>query len=393
MTQPLVRYVAAATLARSADGGAAVGLVLLATTAGGVSRPSLVGGLLAACLTAPHLTGPVLARQLDRVGDGRRILAAAFAGYGLAIIAASCVFGRVPVLVVAGLVVLAGLCGPLLTGGLSSRLAALVGPDQRSQRRAQGWDSVSYGIGGSAGPAAVAALATVATAQVSMAMLGAAAILAAVLVLTLPAGDGPDVLIADVPSVRHTLRLIAVTGPLRRVMYATMVTALPAGAIAVLAVALGKHLATSPVSGTMLAAAYGLGNLFGSLLVTVFPLSGEPEKLVSRHTAIVGVTFGICAAVSSYPLAVVAFGLAGAANAPFFTATLAARSTYSPPGMRAQVFVSMAALKIAAAALGTAVAGALVNHGPRLLLLAGAMLTLAAAGVTVLDRKAQALSQ
>ena len=118
----LTRYVAAATLSRGADSGAAVGLVLVAMApAAHLARPSLVGALLATCLTAPHVLGPVVARQLDRASDGRRLLAAAFALYGLALAAA--------------LVVVAGLCGPLLTGGLSSRLAGLVDPGERARWR------------------------------------------------------------------------------------------------------------------------------------------------------------------------------------------------------------------------------------------------------------------
>src|SRR4051794_28176511 len=66
----LVRYLTAATLARSADGGAAVGLVLLALSAWPGRHGSLVGGILATCLTAPHLLGPVLARRLDNARDG-----------------------------------------------------------------------------------------------------------------------------------------------------------------------------------------------------------------------------------------------------------------------------------------------------------------------------------
>lgn len=77
-----------------------------------------------------------------------------------------------------------------------------------------------------------------------------------------------------------------------------------------------------------------------------------------------------------------------AMTTPFFTATLAARSAYAPPQARAQVFVSMSALKVAAAALGTALAGALVGLGPRLLLLAGAAMVLAVVGAMVLDRRA-----
>src|SRR4051812_21347019 len=140
----LARYLAAATLARSADGGAALGLVLLAAS---VSRDSLAGGVLAACLTAPHLAGPLLARRLDRAADGRGPLVAAFGGYAIAIALATATIGYLPLVATAALVVLAGLCGPLLTGGLSSRLAPLVPAGERAQRRAQGFDAVSYGIG------------------------------------------------------------------------------------------------------------------------------------------------------------------------------------------------------------------------------------------------------
>src|SRR4051812_34425569 len=80
------RYLAAATLARGADGGAAVGLVLLAAAA---HAGAAAGGLLAAGLTAPHLLGPWAARRLDRARDGRRVLAAAFAGYAAALAAAT----------------------------------------------------------------------------------------------------------------------------------------------------------------------------------------------------------------------------------------------------------------------------------------------------------------
>jgi hypothetical protein len=89
----------------------------------------------------------------------------------------------------------------------------------------------------------------------------------------------------------------------------------------------------------------------------------------------------------SYPLALAAFALAGASNAPFFTATLAARSRYSPAAARAQVFVSLAGVKVAMASAGTALAGAAAGAGPRVLLAAGAALTLGAPCATLLDRR------
>ena len=52
----LARYVFAATLVRSADGGAVVAIVLLAHACG---MPGWLAGLLGASITAPHLLGPV----------------------------------------------------------------------------------------------------------------------------------------------------------------------------------------------------------------------------------------------------------------------------------------------------------------------------------------------
>src|SRR4051812_20678311 len=113
---PLARYLAAATLARGADAGAPVGLALLATSSG-LRHGAAVGGLLAAALTAPHLLGPWVARRLDAARDGRWVLAAAFAGYGLALAAGALLLGRAPLALAAAAVVLAGTCGPLLTRG------------------------------------------------------------------------------------------------------------------------------------------------------------------------------------------------------------------------------------------------------------------------------------
>jgi hypothetical protein len=100
-----------------------------------------------------------------------------------------------------------------------------------------------------------------------------------------------------------------------------------------------------------------------------------------------GAALGLCALAPSYPLAMAAFAVAGASNAPFFTATLAARSRYSPKRARAQVFVSLAGVKVAMAAAGTALAGAAAGYGPRILLASAAAIMMAAAAATGLDRR------
>src|SRR5215210_4359612 len=255
---PLGRYLFAATLARAADAGAAVGLVLLAVSPeAGLEHGVQAGGLLAAALTAPHLLGPWVARRLDGAHDGRRVLAAAFTAYGIAIAAASLGLGHVPFPLVLAAVVAAGACGPLLTGGLSSRLAGIAvarsGPVGAG--RAEGWDAVTYGLAGTLGPALVAALAAATTPLAALLTLAAAAVAAAGVTLTLPAAHAAAAGAREAMTVREALRLIATHGPLRRVAAATALTAFSFGALSVFAVLLGSQLSSHGGAGASLVAA------------------------------------------------------------------------------------------------------------------------------------------
>ncbi|TDV41883.1 putative MFS family arabinose efflux permease [Actinophytocola oryzae] len=384
----MARYVLAATLARGANSGAAIGLLLLATETIRGPHAIAIGGLLAAGLTAPHALGPWVARHLDKSRDGRLFLAASFVGYGVALAAAGLAVGRVGIPVVLLLVVVAGACGPLLTGGLSSRVAGIAGPGEREQRRAEGWDSVSYGLSGTLGPAAVAGFAAVTSALAAVLALAAAAVLAAAITLTLPREASRER--REVVSVREVLRLLVRHGPLRRVNVGTLATSFSLGGMPVVAVVLAGHLTDQAGAGATLVAAFGVGSLAGSLAVTAFPLHGSPDILTTRHVALLGVAAALCALAPNYPLALVAFALVGVANAPFVTATFAARSTYAPPDARAQVFVSMSSLKVATAAAGSALTGVATFLGPRGLPAATAIVVLLGALTCVVDRRLEA---
>jgi MFS family permease len=102
---------------------------------------------------------------------------------------------------------------------------------------------------------------------------------------------------------------------------------------------------------------------------------------------LMGVLTALTAAAPGYGPALVGFALIGVANAPFVTATFAARSTYAPPKARAQVFVSMSSLKVAAAAAGTAATGLGTALGPRGLPVALGAIVLLGAVVMVVDRR------
>lgn len=385
----LVRYVVIAVLVRSADSGAAVGLVLLALDpATGLHRGAAVGGLLAAALSAPHLLGPWAGHRLDRARDGRRVLAIAYAAYGVLLSAGSLALGRAPVPVSVAAVGLAACCGPLLTGGLSSRLGAIAGPDDRSQRRAQGWDAFTYGLGGTAGPAVVAGLAASLGPLAALLALGGATVLAAALTMTLTAGPAAAPGAADgaTVSVRAGLGVLLTVPRLRRVTVTTLLAALGKGGLPVIAGVLGPGLTDRPGAAATLIVAYGAGNLAGSLVMTVFPLRGEPASLVLRLYAAVACATALCALAPTYALALAGFAVTGALAGVSFTATLAARSAYAPPAARAQVFVTSAGLKVALGSAGAATAGQAAGAGGRLLLLVAAATTATGVLAAAADR-------
>jgi MFS family permease len=375
----LRRYVVAATLARLGDGGAGVGVVLLAVSRMGVGG-ALVGGLLAAALTVPHVCGGWLGGVVDRAHDVRRPLAAGCALYAVAL-------GSAVGLVVAGwlwiagvALLVAGLCGPLLTGGLSSLVAGL----GAARDRAHGFDAVTYAVAGSAGPAVVAGLAVAVSPAVGLWTVGALVLFAAALIRFLPVAPH-DRRPPERPR-GSAVALLLTVRPLRRVMLTTLAAAATGGAIAVAAVLLAVDLSGDGSRGAWLICALGLGNLAGSLVVVARPLHGDAVRRSLVFAAALGMGYLLVGAAPSYPAAVAAFAVVGVLTAPWVTATLDARGEHAPPGRRGQVFAAMAGWKIAAASAGSALAGAAAGLGPRPIIVIGAVVTLVCVSVAAWDR-------
>lgn len=386
MTGPrwgLSRYVAAATLARSADGGGVVAVVLIVSTSGG---PGWLAGLLGASITAPHLLGPLLARRLDTAQDGRDVIAAACLLHGAGLAAAVLAYPHVPAILTAVLLMLAGLTGPFLTGGISSRLPAIAGPSQTSQRRAQGWDVATYGLGGTIGPTVVAIVSVAATPTIAALCLAAATAAAAALVRLLPPSE-PTAAGVEVPRPLATLRILVTTSPLRRTLCLTMTVALSVAVLPIVAVASTADLDQAAGAAGALTAAYGLGSLAGSVGVMVRPIRGSADTATTALALLVAAALVVVLLAPGLTLAVIAYGAAGIANAYFFAATLAARSEHAPREARGQVFVWVGALKITAGSAGTAAAGAVIGAGAHLPIAVAVVATSAAAAASVLDRR------
>ncbi|SHN32042.1 hypothetical protein SAMN05192549_107239 [Duganella sacchari] len=380
----LARYVAAAALARMADGGAVVAIVLLVTLHGDGGS---LAGLLGACLTAPHMLGPFVARRIDLADDGRKVIATACVLYALALAVAVASYGQIPVVLTALLLATAGLCGPLLTGGISTRLPAIAGCEQRTLRRAQGWDIATYGIGNTLGASTVAAVSAWTSPAYAGLSLAFATLLAAGLVMLLPYsapehGGNPQA----VPGAWRTIGVMVQDGRLRRTLYMTCLVAFSMAALPITAVQMTRMLGIPLASAAVMTAAYGIGNLTGSVGLMLRPLRGSPDKLMTMLA--LGAACGLFAIVMSpdWMVAVGLFWLSGTVNAFFFAATLAARTEYAPPMARGQIFLWVAAMKITSSSAGTAVAGMLIGQDARLPLIAGMVLMTTAVLLSTLER-------
>ena len=271
----LTRYVVAASLARLADAGGVVAIVLMVTTSGGAGWEA---GLLGASIAAPHLLGPFVARRVDLARDGRNVIAIACVLHGVTLAAAVLLFPYVWPIVTAAILVASGLLGPLLTGGISSRLPAIAGPDRRHQRRAQGWDVATYGLAGTIGPTMVAVLSTWSSPTVAGLALAGVTFIAAAFVRLLPfapAAGSPE----EIPRPLRTLGIMLTSGPLRRTLYLTVIVALSVAVLPITAVASTSRLGIPAAGAGILIGAYGLGNLAGSAGVMLRPPRGEADRL------------------------------------------------------------------------------------------------------------------
>ncbi|WFR67505.1 hypothetical protein P9139_02860 [Curtobacterium flaccumfaciens] len=284
------------------------------------------------------------------------------------------------------------MAGPLLTGGLSSQLAAIVGTDERTRRRAQGMDAFTYGVSATAGPAVIAIVATASAPAAAVLTAAGAAVAGGFVVLALPRAtqqpaDGEG---AAPVGLRAVLGMLLQLPGLRRTTIATALTAVPLGAVPLLAVGTVDSLDASAASSAVLTSAYGAGNLAVSLLLMVLPPRGQADRLIRWGVITVAVGFTLGLAIFSVPAGAAAFALLGVSTGALFTASLAARAAFSPPGAEAQIFVSMAGIKVACSSAGTAIAGTLLGLGGRTMFAIAAALTLATLAYLLIDRRTQA---
>ncbi|MFE5860431.1 MFS transporter [Streptomyces virginiae] len=374
------RYLAAALAARIASEGMGMAVVLLALERTGSAAH---GAFVLTAWLAPHvLAAPLAGAAAARTARPRLFHAGALAGFATAVAALTVLLGRAPVPLVLAVAVLGGSCGPMVTGGLSSLITALV-PAGPGRDRAYGWDAATYNAAAVTAPAAVGLVAALGSAGPAMAVLAASGALAAALAATLPyedQGAGPvPVPVPGAPRAGLGAGLAALwrVRELRAVTSATTLGFVGIGSLTTVSVLLATELG-SPGGGGVLMTAFAVGALGGSLTVGRIT-SVEPGRLVRWALAGTGAALAAAAFAPSVAVTAAVFALAGVCDGPLLTATLRIRARYAPDGVRTQVFTLGAGLKLTAASAGAALVGIAADAPAAALLTGIAGLLLAAA--------------
>ncbi|HEX7147021.1 MAG TPA: MFS transporter [Actinomycetota bacterium] len=353
-------FLLAATLARLASEMFPVAAVLLVLDRTG--RPGLAGAVVAATTLPAVVTGPVLGAWLDRTSRRRLALASnqvLLAASLLGILAAA---GRAPGWALLLLAAVAGVTGPLATGGYTSMIPVLV--PERLLARANALEASSFNTAAIAGPAAAGVVA--ATAGPAGAVLAEAALAGLALPaiarmprVAPPAGDHPAPLAT---AIRQGLAHLARTPVLRGVTVATAVGMAGTGLLTLALPFWAERLGAGRAGAGYLWAALEAGAIAGALAAARPTAAWPPQRVVVAGLGLFGLVLVAWPLAPSFPAALALVALAGLAEGPAFAATFATRQRWSPPTLRGQIFTTAASLKLGAFAIGSALAGPVLDR-------------------------------
>ncbi|CAM5492570.1 MFS transporter [Streptomyces narbonensis] len=381
------RYLLTAFVARLADEGTAVAVVMLAVARTGSAAQ---GAFVLTAWTAPHvLAAPLAGAMAERARRPRLFYCGALGGFALAISAVAFGVGRLPLALVLAVAAAGGCCGPIVSGGLSSLVARLV-PAGGERDRAYAWDAVIYNAAAVAGPGTAGVLASAVSPVAALLVLSAAAACACALTALLPLRVGAEDAQAA-PTRLHRdladgLKTVWRERELRAVTAATCLAFTGIGALTTTGVLLATHLGSAGAGG-LLMTAFAVGALAGTLGLARLRPTLAPQRLAVA--GLLGTAAGLAAAAGapSVPVAAACFAVAGAFDGLVLTVTLRLRADHSPARWRTQVFTTGAGLKMSAAAAGAALAGAATAGTAREYLAGIALVQVAAALIYLLTRR------
>lgn len=354
---------AASVPIRTASTGTQIAIPLLAVdTTGDVG---LGAALVAVALLPSIVAAPLVGALLDRAKHPRALMMAAAAGVAAAYAIASAL-GALPVWAVVVALLISGLLNPFGFGGFSS-FVATPGSDAR---RAYAIDALSYNVSGVAGPAVVAALAPALGPRAALMTMAAVALISLGTYPLLPM----QARTASGKGMFHsmTVGIIAMTAR-RRLAVVTVsgtLTEFGRGIMPIAAIGIALATTSDASASAVIVASFAVGALLGATIVALRRPSLSPQARMSIGYLLTGLATLAAALGFGFGWVVALIGLSGFFTAAPNAAMLLLRRTESPDEVVAQVFTVSAALRVAASAGGTALAGALSGVDP-LVLLAG----------------------
>ena len=345
-------YQAASIPLRLASAGMVVALPVLAVER--LDDVALGGLLTGAALFPSVVAAPLVGTVLDRVRHPRRLLVASAVATAAAF-ALAAFLGDVPTLLIALLLVLAGLSTPVSMGGMSSFVTSAI-PDAR---RAYAQDSLSYNVASIGGPALAGLAIAVADARAAMLLMAALALVGVLgsLALRMDARPAPTVGVRRTiaAGVTHLVR----HRPIAVVTLSGTLSQIGGGAAGVAAIALSIERLGSTAGAAWILTAFAIGGLLGAVAVAARRWTQRPPSWVmGAGFAATGASLLLAAPDLGIVVVIVAFAVAGVFTAPANAAMLMLRDQESPAAVRSQVFTIGAGLRAAAAAVGATLAGA-----------------------------------
>lgn len=364
MTTPanaLPAYLTTATMSRSATEAAGPALLVVSIATIGNAT---TGSYIVASLTASAaIGGPVVGALIDRARSPRRGFALAMALMATGLAAIALTIGHVPVPLVMGLAVVAGLGYPALTGAWSAQLPRLVPPDRLQKAYAS--DAATYSVAAVvAPPLATALVALSATAPLWVPVVLLAACIA--LLRTVPLTDRDDVDVEQrVPlsqDLKEGLGAIVGLAGLRRTAIITTVGFAGQAAIFVAAPILAQSVGGSLGFTGLILGVFAIGGVTTAAWFARRPVQ-RPDRAIIVSTGLSAVALVAVGLAPTPGLLLVAAFLMGATEPPLVSAMFQVRVRESPPRVQAQVFTTSASLRMTAFAIATATCGWLLAWG------------------------------
>jgi MFS family permease len=330
---------------------AAVVLVLFVREQGGSYG---LAGVLAAVYGVGNAVGqPLLGRLVDLYGQPRVQLPAALVTAGATVVFALVGISELPVAYPA--VALAGLSAPPLEGGLRALWPSVLSREELVHT-AYAMDAVAQEIMFTVGPLLVTLCAAAWSAQGALVLLQVLGVAGAVAVVTTP----PSARWRSAPRTAHWLG--ALRSPALLVMLAAFLfVGVALGSITVAALSYADTRGGSGTYGWLMAG-IGLGSLIGGTAYGARSWPGEPEPRLRVLLALLALGY-LPLALTPGPVAMTVLTVvAGVFLAPCIACAFVIIDRHAPGGTVTEAFSWLVTMFTVGAAVGTAVAGPVVEH-------------------------------